>query len=284
MARGQWNFDEIRYTYYRDRTPAFEGFRVGDTDFWPEASAKGWATQYDFDAVKRGLVKRELIETQEIASMQGFAFNTRRKQFQDPRVRRAFNLAFNYEWANQAMFFSQYRRVGSYFENSELACRGLPEGRELEILNEVRDGLPPELFTKPYKNPINANPDDFRRHMAEASRLLAEAGWKPKNGVLTNAAGEVLTAEFLLFQPDFERLVLAYKGDLEKLGMRISVRTIDSAHYRQRIGSFDFDIVVANFRSPCRPATSSASSGARLRPTGRTHATSSASRTRPSTV
>jgi microcin C transport system substrate-binding protein len=253
VVRGQWNFDEIRYTYYRDRTPAFEGFRVGDTDFWPESSAKGWATQYDFDAVKRGLVKRELIETQEIASMQGFAFNTRRKQFQDPRVRRAFNLAFNYEWANQAMFFSQYRRVGSYFENSELACRGLPEGRELEILNEVRDGLPPELFTKPYKNPINANPDDFRRHMAEASRLLTEAGWKPKNGVLTNAAGEVLTAEFLLFQPDFERLVLAYKGDLEKLGMRISVRTVDSAHYRQRIGSFDFDIVVANFPQSMSP-------------------------------
>ncbi len=253
VARGQWNFDEIRYSYYRDRTPAFEGFRVGDIDFWPEASAKGWATQYDFDAVKRGLVKRELIETQEIASMQGFAFNTRRRQFQDPRVRRAFNLAFNYEWANQAMFFSQYRRVGSYFENSELACRGVPEGRELEILNEVRDGLPAELFTKPYRNPINASPEDFRRHMAEASRLLAEAGWKPKNGVLTNAAGEVLTAEFLLFQPDFERLVLAYKGDLEKLGMRISVRTVDSAHYRQRIGSFDFDIVVANFPQSLSP-------------------------------
>lgn len=253
VARGQWNFEEIRYIYYRDRSPAFEGFKVGDTDFWYESSAKGWATQYDVDAVKRGLIKRDLLETREIATMQGFVFNQRRKTFQDPRVRQAFNLAFNYEWANQAMFFGQYKRVGSYFENSELAARGLPEGRELEILETVRKALPPEVFTKPYANPVNAAPEDFRRHMGQASRLLADAGWTPRNGVLTNAAGETLSAEFLLVQPDFERLVLAYKTELERLGMKITVRTIDSAQYRQRLNTFDFDIVIASYGQSISP-------------------------------
>lgn len=253
VARGQWNFDEFRYNYYRDRTPAFEAFKVGDTDFWFESSAKGWATQYEVDAVKRQLIKRDLLESAGIAGMQGFAFNTRRKAFHDPRVRQAFNLAFNYEWANQAMFFSQYKRLNSYFDNSELAARDLPEARELEILEPFRGALPPEVFTKPYKNPVNAAPEDFRRHLGLAAKLLAEAGWNPRNGVLTNAAGETLTAEFLLVQPDFERLVLAYKAELEKLGLRITVRTVDSAQYRQRLNTFDFDIVIANFPQSFSP-------------------------------
>lgn len=253
VTRGHWNFDEIRFIYYRDRTPAFEAFKIGDTDFWFENSAKGWATQFEVDAVKRGLIKKELLASSVISGMQGFAFNIRRKAFQDPRVREAFNLAFNYEWANQAMFFSQYKRQSSYFENSELAATGLPEGRELEILETVRNDVPPEVFTKPYKNPVNVAPEDFRRHMGQAAKLLAAAGWTPKNGVLTNAAGEQLTAEFLLYQPDWERLVLSYKGELEKLGLRISVRTVDAAQYRQRLNTFDFDIVVAGFPQSISP-------------------------------
>jgi microcin C transport system substrate-binding protein len=247
VARGQWNFDRISYVYYRDRLPAFEGFKSGETDFWHENSAKGWATEFDFDAVKRGLVRREELPNGNIRSMQGFIFNLRRPPFQDARVREAFNLAFNFEWANKAMFFEQYRRASSYFGNSELASRGLPEGGERAILETVRDKLPAELFTSEHRNPVNAAPEDFRRHMRKAAQLLAEAGFEVKDGVRTNAAGVRLTAEMLLVQPSFEKLVLAYKAELARLGVAMTVRIVDAAQYQHRLRSFDFDMVVASF-------------------------------------
>ncbi len=247
VTLGQWNFDEISFIYYRDRLPAFEGFKTGETDFWPENSAKGWATGYDIDPVKRNLIRRDLLPSRTIAPMQGFAFNTRRKQFQDPRVRQAFSLAFNFEWANKNMFFDQYARVSSYFENSELKATGLPGPRELEILEPVRNEVPPEVFTKAWTNPVNTQPEDFRRNLGQAAKLLAEAGY------LMNGTCERITAEFLLVQPDFERLVLAYKTELEKLGIKVTIRTIDSAQYRRRIDSFDFDIVVASFPQSLSP-------------------------------
>lgn len=253
VTRGQWNFDEIRFTYYRDRVAAFEEFKAGKTDFWPESSAKGWATGYDFDAVKRGLVKKQYLKTDQLIPMQGFAFNLRRKQFQDPRVRQAFNLAYDHEFANRNMFFGQYERVDSYFENSELKATGLPSGQELEVLESVRGGVPAEVFTEEYKNPVNLTPEDFRRHMSAAHKLFGQAGWKPKDGVLTNAEGEQLTVEFLLVQPDFERLVQLYRQSLEKLGVKVSIRVVDSAQYRRRIDTFDFDIVVARFAQSLSP-------------------------------
>ena len=247
VARGQWNFDRLSFVYYRDRLPAFEGFKAGETDFWPENSAKGWATEFGFDAVARGDVKREELPDDGIKSMQGFVFNLRRLQFQDARVREAFNLAFNFEWANKAMFFEQYRRASSYFGNSELASRGLPEGRELAILEKLRSKLPPELFTSEFRNPVNAAPDDFRRHMRKASHLLTAAGFEMKDGVRANAVGVTLSAELLLVQPSFERLALAYKAELAKLGIQLGIRVIDSAQYQRRIRAFDFDMVVAGF-------------------------------------
>jgi microcin C transport system substrate-binding protein len=253
VMRGQWNFDEIRFTYYRDRLAAFEEFKAGKTDFWPESSAKGWATGYDFEAVKRGLVKKQYLKTDQLIPMQGFAFNLRRKQFQDPRVRQAFNLAYDHEFANRNMFFGQYERQSSYFENSELKATGRPSGLELEILESVHGGVPPEVFTEEYKNPVNLTPEDFRRHMSAAHKLFAQAGWKPKDGVLTNADGEPLMVEFLLVQPDFERLVQLYRQSLEKLGVKVSIRVVDSAQYRRRIDTFDFDIVVASFAQSLSP-------------------------------
>lgn len=247
VARGQWNFDRISFVYYRDRLPAFEGFKAGETDFWPENSAKGWATEFGFDAVQRGDVKREELPDGDIKSMQGFIFNLRRPQCQDARVREAFDLAFNFEWANKAMFFEQYRRASSYFGNSDLASRGLPDGQELAILEQVRGNLPPELFTAEYKNPVNIAPDDFRRHMRKASHLLADAGFEMKDGVRTNAAGIKLAAELLLVQPSFEKLALAYKAELAKLGIQLSIRVVDSAQYQRRIRAFDFDMIVAGF-------------------------------------
>jgi len=147
IGKGQWNFDELKFSYFRDRVPAFEAFKSGQIDYWSENSAKDWATAYDFDAVKRGLVKLQKLPTKNVAYMQSFAFNMRRPQFQDPRVRRAFNLAFDFEWANRNLFYDQYTRLSSYFDNSELKSSGLPHGRELEILKEVQAQVPPQVFT-----------------------------------------------------------------------------------------------------------------------------------------
>jgi microcin C transport system substrate-binding protein len=253
VSKGQWNFDEIKFVYFRDRVPAFEAFKAGHLDFWRENSAKAWATAFDFDAVKRGFVKMEKLPIATVAPMQAFAFNIRRPQFQDPRVRRAFSLAFDFEWANKNLFYDQYTRVGSYFENSELKAPALPSGRELEFLNEVKADIPAEVFTHEWKNPVNASPEDARKHLGMAAKLLAEAGYQSKDGVLTNAAGMQLTAEFLLVQPDFERIVLPFKSALEKLGVKASVRLVDTSQYQRRHDTFDFDIMVASFPQSMSP-------------------------------
>jgi len=253
VSKGQWNFDEIRYLYFRDRVPAFEAFKSGQLDMWQETSANAWATQYDIDAVRNGLIKKESLPHKRVAPMQSFAFNIRRKQFQDPRVRRAFNLAYNFDSANRTLFYGAYIRVNSYFDNSELASRGLPEGRELEFVNEVKDQVPPEVFTAEWKNPTAATPADHRNNMREAVMLLNAAGWTQKNGVLVNAQGEPLTAEFLLVQPDFERIVLPYVEDLKKLGIQASARVVDTSQYKRRVDSFDFDLIVHSVQQSHSP-------------------------------
>jgi microcin C transport system substrate-binding protein len=248
VSKGQWNFDEVKYIYFRDQVPAFEAFKAGDLDYWDESSAKNWATRYDFDALKRGLVTKEKVPVVKVTPMQSFAFNIRRPQFQDARVRQAFNLAFNFEWANKNLFYDEYQRVNSYFDNSELRASGLPQGRELDILNEVRAQVPLEVFTTEWKNPVNAGADeDGRKNLALAARLLAEAGYKLKDGVLTNAAGVQLRAEFLNWQPEFERVILPYIGQLQKLGINASVRTVDVPQYQRRLDKFDFDIIVKTY-------------------------------------
>ena len=273
VSKGQWNFDEVKLTYFLDRTPAFEEFKSGKLDFWAENVASQWATAYGFPAVQKGWVKKEAIPIKRVAPMQAFVFNLRRKQFQDPRVREAFALTFNFEEANKKLFYDLYVRVKSYFDNSELAATGLPQGRELEILNDAHDELPPDLFTTEWKNPINGTPEAFRDHMREASKLLADAGWKLEQqaaadepcgffcktlrtvglssarteNVLRNADGDTLTAEFLLESPDFEKIVLPYVQDLQRLGIKASVRMVDGAQYKRREDAHDYDIIVDNF-------------------------------------
>jgi microcin C transport system substrate-binding protein len=280
ISKGQWNFDEIKLTYFLDRTPAFEEFKSGKLDYWIESVASQWATAYGFPAIEKGWVKKEAIPVERVAPMQAFVFNLRRQQFQDPRVRKAFSLAFNFEEANKNLFYDLYKRVGSYFDNSELAAKGLPQGRELEILEEVRGEVPPEVFTTEWKNPVNTAPEDFRNHMREASKLLAEAGWTlqevsledeqacgffcsilrtvglssaRKENVLRNAGGEVLTAEILLDNPDFQKIVLPYVQQLQRLGVKASVRMVDSAQYKRREDAHDYDIIVDGFAQSNSP-------------------------------
>lgn len=247
VRRGLHNFDEIRFVYFRDRVPAFEAFKSGQIDIWSESSANAWATQYNIDAVKDGLIKKEALPHERVAPMQAFAFNLRRAQFQDERVRRAFNLAFNFEALNKSLFYESYIRVSSYFDNSDLKATGLPTGRELEILDSVRDKVPPEVFTTEWKMPTAPTAMEHRNNLREASKLLKEAGWELNGGALTNAQGAKLSVEFLIVQPDFERVLLPYVGDLAKLGVDARVRLVDSTTYTRRLEDFDFDIVIASF-------------------------------------
>ncbi len=253
VAKGQWNFDELRFDYYRDRTPAFQAFKAGGLDYFPESNSKEWATAYDFDAVKSGQVKKERIADGDPPQLQAYAFNLRRPQFQDPRVRRAFLLAFDFEWANKNLFYDQYARSTNYFGFDDLRSKGLPEGKELEILEEVRKDVPPQVFTTEYKLPVNRTPDDVREHLSQASKLLAEAGWTPRNGALTNAQGQQLTAEILNAQPDFERIYQPYIQTLGRLGIKATLRTVDAAQYQRRMDDFDFDITTNTFGQSTSP-------------------------------
>ena len=241
---GRDNFDQLRFEYFRDTTVALEAFKADTVDWRTENSAKNWATAYDFPAVTE---KRVILEEFPITSsgvMQAFAFNIRRAKFQDPRVRLAFNYAFDFEEMNRQIFFGQYSRVASYFQGTELACSGIPAGRELELLNTVRDKVPPEVFTTAYSNPVNGNPEAVRNNLREAIRLLKEAGYEIQNQKLIDTkSGTPFAVEFLADDPNFERVFLFYKPSLDRLGITVSVRTVDDAQYENRLRNWDFDII-----------------------------------------
>ncbi len=176
--------------------------------------------------------------------MQAFVFNIRRDKFKDPRVRLAFNYAFDFEEMNKKIFFGQYKRTASYFEGTELVATGLPKGRELELLETVRDKVPAEIFEKPYSNPVGGNAAAVRSNLREAVRLFREAGYEVRNQQLVDGkTGEPFAVEFLANAPVFERVFLYYKPSLERLGITVSVRTVDGAQYENRLRSWDFDII-----------------------------------------
>ena len=251
---GTRNFQTIRYEYFRDSTVALEAFKGDQVDWRFENSAKDWATAYDFPAVRENKVVREEFPIRNSGIMQAFAFNIRRPKFQDPRVRRAFNFAFDFEEMNRQIFYGQYKRIASYFEGTELASSGLPEGAELEILQTVKDKVPPELFTKPYTNPVGGNPQDVRNNTREALTLFREAGYDIHDTKLVNVkTGERFTVELLVEQPTLERIMLFYKPSLERIGMAVSIRTIDTSQYENRLRQWDFDIVVGSWAESLSP-------------------------------
>ncbi len=253
VVKGQWNFDQISWRYYRDRTPAFEDFKKGTIHYWTENSAKSWATDYEVPPVKKGLIKKENLKNEQVAGMQAFAFNVRRDKFKDRRVREAFNLIYNFEQANKTLFYDQYTRLASFFDNSELAARGKPEGRELEILKSVEDGIPKEVFGELWAPPKAENGTAHRKNLRKAFELLREAGWKRDRGLLRNAKGESLDVEILIVQPTFERVVLPFIKDLKKVGINAKIRIVDSSQYKRRIDNFDYDMVVASFSQSHSP-------------------------------
>jgi microcin C transport system substrate-binding protein len=251
---GRDNFDELRFEYFRDSTVAIEAFKADHIDWRTENSAKNWATAYDFPAVKDKRVLLEEFPTRSTGIMQAFVFNTRREKFKDPRVRRAFNFAFDFEEMNKQIFFGQYKRIASYFEGTELASSGVPQGQELAILETVRSEVPPELFSTAYTNPVAGAPDKVRANLREAVRLMKEAGYEVRDHRLINAkTGEPLTVEFLSEDPSFERVILFYKPSLERLGVGVTVRTVDDAQYENRLRSWDFDMIVGSWAQSLSP-------------------------------
>lgn len=251
---GKHNIGEFQISYFLDRTVMLEAFKAGNLDIMVENQAKRWATAYTFPAVEKGEVIKGVFKTNNPQGMQAFVFNARRAKFSDPRVRLAFNYAFDFEWTNKNLFYSQYTRTPSYFSESVLASRGLPEGRELEILEEVRGEVPEEVFTTEYKNPVTENKKQARNNFRTALRLLKQAGWVTKGKNLVNEkTGEKMTVEFLVRSPDFERIILPYKRTLDRLGMEVTVRTVDTSQFGNRMDTYDFDVVVGSWGQSLSP-------------------------------
>lgn len=251
---GQNNFDEIRIDYFRDETVSLQAFLAGEYDWRSENTAKVWDSGYDSPALESGDIVKKIFDDAHVAPMQAFVLNLRNPKFRDKRVRRAFNLAFDFEWSNRTLFFGQYKRTGSYFDNSELASRGLPEGRELEILEPFRADLPPEVFTQTWRNPTTDGSGRNRQNLTAARELLEAAGWNIQDGILTNADnGETMEVEILLVNPSFERIVLPYKRNLARLGIELSLRIVDVPQYRNRLREFDYDMIVGGFAQSLSP-------------------------------
>jgi microcin C transport system substrate-binding protein len=246
VNKGRWNFDVQRFEYYRDATVALEAFKGGNYDFRVEASAKEWATSYDIPEVKDGRIVKEAVPNKRPNGMQCFAMNIRRPLFQDRRVREAIGLAFDFEWSNKTLFYGQYKRTESYFENSDLASSGLPGPDELAILEPLRSKVPDEVFTKAYEAPKTDGSGNNRENLRRAAELLKQAGFAPQAGKLMKD-GAPLSFEILLNSPLFERIALPYAKSLEKIGITANVRTVDTSQYRRRTDSFDYDMIVAGF-------------------------------------
>lgn len=253
VRKGMFNYDQITYKYYKDSTIALEAFKAGEFDFFFENYSKRWARSHNGAQYDSGQIIKTELTHKNNAGMQGFAFNTRREKFSDVRVRRALSLAYDFEWANDKLFYNQYVRAGSYFSNSELAAQGLPEGKELALLEEFRDQLPAEVFTKYWQPATTLPPDSLRNNLIQARDLLAEAGWTIQDGVLKNQLGEAFKLDILLVQPGFDRIIAPYAHNLKKLGIETSYRKVDSSLYKRRLDTFEFDMVVTSFSSSVSP-------------------------------
>jgi microcin C transport system substrate-binding protein len=247
VTRGRFNFEEIRYEYYRDRTAALESFKAGAYDLREEFTSRDWATGYDVPAVRQGRIALSTLPDENPSGAQGFFLNTRRAKLADVRVRKALDYAFDFEWTNKNIFYGLYKRTESFFENSDMKAAGKPSPAELALLEPFRAQLPAEVFEAPYTAPVSDGSGQDRKLLREAARLLSEAGYEVKGGKRVDANGEVLNLEFLITDPVSERILLPYVKNLEALGIGASVRRIDPAQYERRVKSFDFDVVTTRY-------------------------------------
>lgn len=273
VNRGRYNFDTIRYEYFRDRTSELENLKSGNYDLREEFTSKDWATAYDIPAVKEGRLKKRILKDSSPSGAQGFFLNTRRKKFQDPRVRKALDLAFDFEWSNKNLFFGLYTRTASFFENSDMKATGKPSADELALLEPFRDKLPAAVFEEPYAPPKTDGSGNIRANLQQATKLFKDAGWSvvqeadkaakedcgffcrlfgggnsgATRNVLRNDKGETFDVEFLIADSSFERVIAPYIKNLNAIGVQATIRRVDPAQYQRRVKSFDFDIVTQRY-------------------------------------
>ena len=251
--RGTFNFERIVYRFYKDDVARLEAFKAGEFDVVVEYSAKNWARSYKGPKFSSGeIVKRELTHSNG-AGMQGFVMNLRRSQFQDVRVRQALGLALDYEWMNRQLFYGQYKRIYSFFNNSDMAATGLPSADELRLLQPLRDKLDPAVFGQAPVPPRTDAPASLRANLLAARDLLAQAGWTYRDGALRNAKGEAFTFEIIDDQGALSRVVSVYVRNLQKLGIQVSQRTADYALVQKRMEEFDFDMTSIRFPDVTSP-------------------------------
>jgi len=239
VNRGRFNFDELRYEYYRDRTLELEGLKAATFDLREEFTSLDWATGYDVPSVKEGRLVRLVLPDERPSGAQGFFINTRREQFQDVRVRAALDLAFDFEWSNKNLFFNLYQRTQSYFENSDMKATGPPSPEELKLLEPYRDKLPSDVFGEPYSPPVTDGSGRNRENLHRAKDLLTAAGY--------GEGGKALNLEILNFESGFERIILPYVDNLKRIGVNASLRNVDPAQYERRMKSFDFDVSIERY-------------------------------------
>ncbi|HXD13278.1 MAG TPA: extracellular solute-binding protein [Xanthobacteraceae bacterium] len=256
VARGQNNFDIVRFEYYRDREVGFEGFSAGSYVFREEFTSRFWATRYDFPAMKAGRVKKDTLPDDTPSGAQGWFINTRRAKFTDPRLREALCDAFDFEWTNKTIMYGSYERTVSVFQNSDMMAQGKPDAPELALLEPFRAHLPEEVFGEPYAPPVSDGSGQDRALLRKASQLIKEAGCTIKNGKLVLPSGETMTIEFLIDEPTFEPHHAPFIKNLGILGIEASLRIVDPVQYRARRDGFDFDITVDRFSFSSTPGDS----------------------------
>lgn len=241
---GLHNFETLRTDLYLDQQVALEAFKAGEYDFRVESQAARWAVGYDGPALQRNLIIKALVPDNNPKGIQAFVLNTRKEKFQNRKTREALQYVLDFEWSNKTLFYDQYKRARSFFENSEFSAKGTPGRLELEYLEPLRSQIPAEVFTTEYNPPKSDGTGNNRAMLMRAQQLLQEAGWRVQNGRLVNAQGQPFQIEFLLVQTDFERLVNPVIQNLDRLGISATVRTIEAAQYQQRLNTYDFDIMV----------------------------------------
>ena len=253
VNKGRWNFGEIRFEYFRDRTAQFEAFKAGQYLFREEFTSKVWATEYNFPALKEGRVKQLVLPDESPSGAQGWFINTRREKFADPRLREALSYAFDFEWTNRNQFYGLYKRTESFFENSPMKAEGMPSEGELALLEPYRNRLPEEVFGKPVRPPVSDGSGRDRKLLRKAAELLEEAGWRIEDGKRVNAEGQVLSIEFLTNEPTWERINAPYIRNLQFLGIDAKLRVVDSAQYQRRLDTYDFDLTTMRYSMALTP-------------------------------
>ena len=248
VNRGQFNFNKFHIDFYKDNHAALEAFAAGAYDLRIETDPRNWHQKYNFPAIQKGEVIKDNIRLLHPHGMSALVFNSRRTMFADRRVRLALNHLFNFEWTNKQLLHNEYHRTSSFYTNTPLAATGLPEGKELHLLNLYRQELPSNLFLQPPLQPVSDASGNNREHQKIALTLLKEAGWQLKGKQMTHlASGQPMVFELLLASPLMERIFIPYSKNLAKVGITMNVQTVDDSRFRKRAKSFDFDLIEWHF-------------------------------------